>query len=83
MVGRQVEHIAGVRNDEFGKTAIPRIACEDWVLTKVLSTGETVAAMAAGLAEPRNSNPLTYREVANSFAQSIHLSNDLVTEDQR
>jgi hypothetical protein len=75
--------MASVRNDELGKTAISCIACEDWVLAKVLSIVKTIAAMAAGLAEPRNSNPLTNREVANSFAQRTYLSDDFVTEDQR
>jgi hypothetical protein len=38
--------------------------------------------VAAGLAKPRDSDSLAERVVANAFAQTIHSTNDLVSENQ-
>src|SRR5215212_7155790 len=73
---------AGVGNGVLGVAAVDLVPRKPGVLAKVLTPGETVAALAIGPTEPRHPDPAPSREVAGLLAGPLHGADYLVARDQ-
>jgi hypothetical protein len=77
------ESIAGVGNDVSGETAIARIASELWTVTKVFATGQAILALTAGMAKPRNSDTVAFRDSRHDAADRVDNPDDFVSRYER
>src|SRR5439155_5970809 len=77
---RQLEHVPRVGNGVFRVAAVDVISRKTRLRTKILSSGAAVLAHAAGVAEPRNADPVAGHNLARHVgADALDRPDDLVT----
>ena len=80
---RQMKTVTAVGNCAPGVTAVDRIPCETRFIAQILTTGETVVAVATGMAYPWHADPLPHTETAYSRPHRRNDTDDFMAWDQR